>query len=152
MTPDDLARLAEAAIAPKRRKKPKALTPMSVKELETRGYIVAKIEQRIPHCFITRDAFGVFDLLAASRGGGIVGVQVTSGANGAARRDKILAEPQARTWIESGGRILLHLWAKRNGRTAGARKAYSLVEEEIVLADFPTAAAHATFSASPAAS
>lgn len=134
---------------PKRRKKPVALTPKSVRHLEARGYIVAKVEQRIPHCFVTRDAFNIFDLLAASRGGGIVGVQVTSGSNGAARRDKILAEPQARVWIESGGRIFLHLWAKRNDRTAGARKLYSLKEEEIVLADFPTAPSPLSTPAEP---
>lgn len=143
-------------ILPKRRKKPRALTPMSVKLLESRGFIVAKVEQRlpIPGKFVTLDAFNVFDLLVACPGFGIAGVQVTggSGGNAAARRAKVLAEPRARVWIESGGRILLHAWRTTNDRVRGAKKTLKLLESEIVLSDFPTDSAPSPSAASPAAS
>ena len=123
-----------------KRKKPKALTPLSVESLRARGFQVDKVEQRIPHCFVTRDCFNVFDLLACKPGYGIAGVQVTGGqgGNAAARRTKILAEPRARVWVESGGRILLHAWAKRNDRQRGRRKLWTCVEEELRLEDFAT--------------
>lgn len=61
-------------------------------------------------------------------------VQVTAGggsgkSNLYARRRKALAVPELKTWLESGGRFLLHGWS-------GKGKKASLTEIELTLADF----------------
>jgi hypothetical protein len=119
----------------KKRKKPRALTPLSVKLLEARGYTVGKVEQRlpIPGKFVTRDFCGFADLIAFKGPGtapgiasfvwdsGIFAVQVTSASNLASRSIKIRDNPKAREWLRSTGRIILHGW-RENG---------TLIEKEI---------------------
>jgi len=71
---------------------------------EKRGYIVADVERRIPHTFITQDMYGVFDLVATGHNR-IVGVQVTDNTNFSKRRVKVLESRLAYTWVENGGEI-----------------------------------------------
>jgi hypothetical protein len=59
----------------------------------------------------------------------IVLVQVTSGSNHNARKDKILAEPLAKLWKAAGGEIHLHSWAKRGPR--GKKKVWTLRAEQL---------------------
>jgi hypothetical protein len=95
------------------RKKPFSANRGSVKALESDGWTVGVVEQRIPHTFITRDLFGFADLVAMSPSRGIMLVQVTGGAstsNFHARVDKIQAEPRHAIWLASGGRIQVHSW------------------------------------------
>lgn len=103
-----------------KRKKPFNATLASIKALEAEGWTVTKVEQRLPHCFITRDAFGFGDLLCASPSRGIMLVQTTAGkstGNGWARVSKIKAEPRAAIWLASGGRIQVHSWeSPKSGR------------------------------------
>ena len=97
----------------KKRAKPFAATLASTKALESQGWTVATVEQRIPHTFITRDAYGFADLLACSPSRGVMLVQVTGGAstsNFHARVAKIRAEARAGIWLASGGRIQVHSW------------------------------------------
>jgi hypothetical protein len=97
----------------KPRKKPFAANNASVKALEADGWTVEKVEQRIPHCFITRDCFGFGDLLAISPTRGIMLVQATGGkstSNFHERVRKIKLEPRAGLWLASGGRIQVHSW------------------------------------------
>jgi hypothetical protein len=109
----------------------------SMKALRDEGYIVAKVEQRlpIPGKFVTKDCYGFGDLLAARRDdvipfqGVIALVQVTSGSNHNARREKIMAEPLAELWKSAGGKIFLHSWAKRGPR--GKRKTWTLKAEQL---------------------
>lgn len=87
-------------------------TARSRAELEARGYLVGLVEQRVPHTNITRDLFGMFDLVAI-RDGETCGVQVTSASNRASRVRKITESallPQVR---EAGWRVLVHSWGKR---------------------------------------
>lgn len=86
------------------------------------GATVAIVEKRIPYKFITQDLFGFIDILAISPEGGIVGVQCTSDSNVAARVDKIYAEPRAKTWLLSGGKIRVIGWSKKGSR--GKRKTW----------------------------
>ena len=127
-------------------------TQRSTKYLRDRGWIVARVEQRLhmpkSPFPITKDAFGFADLLAAkSHGdnfyvdtavghgavimygepGQIALVQVTSGSNHNARKAKIAAEPLAAKWKDAGGMILLHSWAKKGPR--GKRKTWTLREK-----------------------
>lgn len=100
-----------------KRKKPFAANNASTKMLEAAGWTVCTVEQRIPHCFITRDAFGFGDLIAISPSRGIMAVQATGGGNGPSRIAKIKAEPRAAIWLASGGRIQVHDWRKRAKQT-----------------------------------
>lgn len=81
--------------------------------LEADGWTVAVVEQTIPHCFIKRDCFGFFDLLAVSPTRGFLAVQATGGGNGPSRIAKIRKEPRAAIWAAAGGRIQVHDWRKR---------------------------------------
>ena len=115
----------------------------SVRYLRERGWIVANVEKWIPQTKRRLDVFGFADLLAANAElpelklegsvlhvpGTIALVQVTSGSNHDARKDKILAEPLAQKWKDAGGVILLHSWAKRGPR--GKRKLWTLREETL---------------------
>ena len=103
-----------------KRKKPFAANNASVKKMEAEGWIVATVEQRIPHTFITRDVWNFADLLVCSPTRGIMLIQVTGGSgksNFNARVKKIKAEPRHALWLASGGRIQVHSWeGKGNNR------------------------------------
>ena len=105
-----------------------------MKLLRERGYIVCRVEQRIPHSFITRDAFNFGDLLAADPGWksgspSVALIQVTTTSHLNNREQKIRDLPDAWQWIAAGARILLHGWAKRGAR--GKRKMWTCTEKEI---------------------
>jgi len=100
-----------------KRKKPFAANNASRKALEADGWSVAVVEQTIPRCWIKRDCFGFFDLLAVSPTRGILAVQATGGGNLSARVKKIRQTPAAAIWLASGGRIVVHDWRKRAGQT-----------------------------------
>lgn len=107
----------------------------SVQWFKNRGYIVARVEQRLhipgspwPR---TKDAFGFGDLLVALENFGVALIQVTSTGNLNAREKKSRELPELREWLKSGGRFILHGWAKRGAR--GKRKKWTLAEREIVL-------------------
>ena len=114
-------------------------TARSKQYLEKRGFTVCKVEQRIKFPVsnrpgvegsILRDAFGFGDLLYM--GHGIIGLcQSTSGQNKASRVQKILGLSEARKWLECGGKILVHGWAKRGPK--GKRKLWSAGESTISL-------------------
>lgn len=96
-----------------KRKKGFAANNASRKLLESEGWTVGTVEQRIPHTFITRDLYGFADLVAMSPTRGIMLVQATGGGNMAARVDKVRAEARHAIWLASGGRIQVHCWVKR---------------------------------------
>lgn len=100
----------------KERRKPFPANNASRKKLEAEGWTVTTVEQRLPHCFITKDAFGFGDLLACSPTRGIMLVQVTAGLstnNLHPRIAKIRKEPRAALWLAAGGRIQVHSWEGR---------------------------------------
>ena len=111
-------------------------TTRSIEWLQAYGWTVDVVERRVPHAFITHDAFGFGDLLCfksfPDRGQGpwIALVQTTTGSNMAARRTKILAESRARLWLQAGGRILLHGWRKIS---KGPLKTWEVREEWVEL-------------------
>lgn len=95
-------------------------TQRTLKWLKDRGVTAAITERWNPHARIRQDLFGFIDLLALEAGE-IVGIQVTSGGNISARMHKISNETRAIKWLQSGGKIVVHGWAKRTkgGRTVG---------------------------------
>lgn len=115
-------------------------TARSLKHLRTIGWHACKVEQRLPRCFITKDAFNFGDLLACHPNGKPTLIQVTSGSNVAARITKAKAHAGPLVaWLLSGGRLLVHGWRKVGPR--GERKTWQLREIELTLMDLTDPAA-----------
>lgn len=115
-------------------KKPKKTSPTqrAAAILRGQGYTYQIVERWNSFAKVRQDLFGVIDIVAIT--GSIVGIQVTTGDNHAARRSKILAEPRALAWIKAGG--LLELWSFTLAGARGQVKKWTLRKEEIVEADF----------------
>lgn len=90
------------------------------------GAVVEVVERWNPHSKTRHDLFGMFDLLVLSDNT-IIGVQVTSGSNVAARLVKLRESPLLPVWLGCGGKVLVHGWAKRGPR--GKVKRWTLREE-----------------------
>jgi hypothetical protein len=113
--------------------------------LRQRGYLTGSVERRKrfpahskpackacgtrPMVDIASDLWNVFDLIAVkskkeldTEGGGyndvldMVFVQVTSSANHATRRNKIIASAEAKLSILAGAHILIQSWRKKDNR------------------------------------
>lgn len=81
------------------------------------GMTADVVERRLPRCFITRDLFNAFDIVALQPGmSGVIGIQTTSGSNAAARMKKLKANPTVRLWIETGNRAEVWSWRKAKNR------------------------------------
>lgn len=99
------------------RAKPIKTTQLSLAEMRRRGYeLVDVVEKRLPKCFITKDLWGIADLVCV---GGpndeIVAVQTTSDSNLSKRRLKIVESDAIQVLRRVGIRFLLHGWKKRKG-------------------------------------
>lgn len=117
-----------------KRRKPFAANRESIKALESEGWTVTTVEQRIPHTFITRDAYGFGDLLCCSPTRGVMLVQVTGGtstSNFWSRIAKIKAEPRHAIWLASGGRIQVHSWEKVAGQRERKWRVMEITRETV---------------------
>ncbi len=122
-------------------------TARTLAELRKRGYLAGKVEQRLPKVNITRDLFGLIDVLSLAYGHGyvkdgvvgdgpdVLGVQATSGSNHAARVAKALAEPNLRTVLAAGVRFEVWSWTLAGPR--GKPKRWTLRTQELTLEDLP---------------
>jgi hypothetical protein len=91
-------------------------TQRSLEHLREAGYLAEVVQKRLPRVCITRDLFGFLDVLAI-RENEVLGVQVTSGGNVAARVAKIADHPNVAAVRKANIRILVHGWRKAaNGR------------------------------------
>lgn len=107
-------------------------TQRTLAECRKRGWYVQVVERWNPYAHVRHDLFGVIDLVAIAKPDMItppycstlLAIQACAGSSHAARRDKILAEPRARAWVEAGGRLELWSWSKRGER--GKRKRWTL--------------------------
>jgi hypothetical protein len=118
-------------------------TARALAECKRRGWICQVVEQTIPRTFIKRDFLGVIDIIAIQPAGHyedsegplytptgfILGIQVTSGSNHAARIAKAKAEPRLTAWLSAGARFVVWSWAKQGAR--GKRKQWRLREEAV---------------------
>jgi len=109
-------------------------TQRSLKHLREVGWTVCVVEKWIPQIKQRKDAFGFGDLLACKADVPPTLIQTTSGNNVSARiaKAKEIAGPLV-TWLVSGGRLLVHGWAKRGGR--GERKVWTVREVQLSVAD-----------------
>jgi len=121
--------------------------------LRERGYLVASVEKRktfpakgkkrcaacgqVPLISVSVDLWNVFDLIAVRppRAKEIIFVQVTSSANHAARRNKILASAEAKLCLLSGANILIQSWRKKENRWQCADEWMSFDQFAVGLAD-----------------
>jgi len=86
----------------------------SLELLREQGYVVDIVERRLPRCAVTKDLFGIADLLCL-RGEEIVAVQCTSRSHVSHRQRKI-AEAETLPAIRKAGiRVLIHGWGKMAG-------------------------------------
>jgi len=104
-------------------------------DLKKMGAEVAIVEKWNPHAKIRQDCFGFIDLIVLL-GTNMIGVQVTSGSNHAARKAKIAAEPLARAWLMTGA--LIELWSYSKKKPRGERARWECRKEEITLRDLET--------------
>ncbi len=118
----------ETVAAKPKRAKTVSPTQRTLQQLRKDGWVCHVAERWNPFAKIRQDAFGIIDILAIG-GGHILAVQACAGASHAARRDKIVAEPRARIWLESGGRLEIWSWAKQGAR--GAVKKWTCRIEQI---------------------
>lgn len=89
-------------------------TARSVKFLADAGWTVDLCERRIPGTNISKDLFGIADLVAL-RGRDVMLVQVTSSTNVAHRVHKIAQCPHLYVIREANIGIVVHGW-RRNAR------------------------------------
>lgn len=94
-----------------------------------RGFHVEACQVWNPWSGTRKDLFGLFDFMAVG-GGSIVGVQTSTAANLSGHVRKALEQPALIPWLESGGRFLLHLWAKP-GHWVAEKRLWTLVEVEM---------------------
>lgn len=111
---------AQPTPARKKRKSSTSPTARTLAECKRRGWIAGVVEKfvRFPPPGHHVDLFGVLDLVALAvdatgRGLCTYGIQACAGADHARRRDKILAEPRARQWVQAGNRLELWSWSRR---------------------------------------
>jgi hypothetical protein len=99
--------------------------------LKKKGFKVAIVEKWNQWAKVRQDLFGIFDLLAIHPDiTGVVGIQVTSGSNMAARRSKIAGSEMAPVWLLGGNTIELHGWRKVGER--GKRKVWDVRVEGVI--------------------
>lgn len=112
------------------------MSPMqrSLAHLREHGYEPAIVERRLPFGNVTQDFFGIGDVIALKPGERPLLVQTTSGANFAARQDKILACEHLPLLCEHF-RIVLHGWRKRKVRRGGKAERWELREAEFSAED-----------------
>ena len=108
------------------------LGPKLLDECKKRGWPVAKTEHFNHHARKRHDLFGCIDYLILDGLPGVLGVQLTSGSNAAARKAKII-ENLPRQWLEAGNRLQVWSYAKQGPR--GKRKVWTLRRVSITLRD-----------------
>lgn len=109
-------------------------TQRSLAWLRRAGYICAIVEHWNPFARIRQDLFGFADLIAFKTHMPILLVQTTGDGHLQDRVKKILANPIAKAWIESGHEIRVESWGKRGDR--GKQKRWEVQQEWIELSQF----------------
>ena len=104
-------------------KKKSAISPMqrSLKALREQNWIAAITEHYNFFAHIRQDLWGLCDILCLKKGK-MLAVQTTTGANLAARKIKVLANPNYPLLKSTGCGIELHGWSLKGKR--GKRKTW----------------------------
>src|SRR5690348_5828976 len=86
--------------------------------LRKNNYCTQVVERWNMHAKVRQDLFGCIDVVAAT-GHQVWGIQACAASSQSARRKKILAEPRAKLWVESGARLFVHGWRKKRKERGG---------------------------------
>ena len=109
-------------------------TQRSLGLLRKEGFCVQVVERFNPYAKVRVDLFGFIDIVAIREDFmGILGIQTTSTGNISSRIKKILAIPEAKTWLQCGNKIIVHGWSKRG--KVSKRKLWQVTTKEILLGD-----------------
>ena len=87
-------------------------TARSLAWLRGEDWLADIVERRIPRTIITKDLYGIGDIIAIRSDKAPHLIQVTTGSNVAARITKIKASEHLPTLIECGWRVVVHGWRK----------------------------------------
>jgi hypothetical protein len=90
-------------------------TQRSLKFMRDQGYTAEVVERFNSFTKRRNDLFGFIDILCI-RKGEVVGVQTTSAGHVSDRKKKILEHENAQAVLDSGIRIIVHGWEKKNNR------------------------------------
>ena len=105
-------------------------TSRSLQRLREDGWMAQKVEHWNAFSHRSIDLFSVIDIVAVKQGClGVLGVQTTTSANLAARREKCRASQALKLWLQCGNSFVLHGWAKYGER--GKRKVWKCRHELI---------------------
>lgn len=83
--------------------------------MRDQGYTAEVVERFNSFTKRRNDLFGFIDILCI-RKGEVVGVQTTSAGHVSDRKKKILEHENAQAVLDSGIRIIVHGWEKKNNR------------------------------------
>ena len=108
-------------------------TSRSLELLKKDGFSAQVVERWNMYAKVRVDLFGFIDIVGIKEGN-ICGIQTTSSSNMSARVKKILGIPEAKLWLEAGGKIHVHGWSKKG--KAEKRKLWQVIIKEITIADF----------------
>lgn len=103
-------------------------TQRALADLKKQGITCQIVEKYNSFAHVRVDLFGGLDVVALMENS-IVGIQITSDSNHAARVTKIKAEPRLMEWLRCGGRIQVWSYGKRGA--TGKRKIWTRRVEEI---------------------
>ncbi|MDE0913918.1 MAG: hypothetical protein OSB57_01920 [Planctomycetota bacterium] len=109
-------------------------TSRSLALLREREWTAAVVEKWIPQTKRRKDLFNCIDIVAVQIRGGTLGVQACAVSGQAAHVKKLLAEPNAKTWLLAGNR--LSIWAWKKYAKPVDRKFWRVTETEITLGMF----------------
>lgn len=116
-------------------------TQMTLRYLRENGIECDKAEQFNPYAGKfgqKKDLFGFIDLVALPPGGGIIGVQSTSGGCHAEHKKKIVDSECTENvirWLKAGGEVWLLSWSKKLLKRGGKAKRWFPRLEKITLDD-----------------
>ena len=103
-------------------------TARSLEHLRALGYRAQVVERWNSFAKIRQDVFGA-DLIALKPGQPVLVVQATSGANHAARREKLDAAGFIALWTSVGAVLEVWSWSQQGPR--GKRKTWTLRREAL---------------------
>jgi len=104
--------------------------------LRKQGWDPWVVEKWIAQTKRRLDLWNFGDIIAMKDGEPHLIVQTTSGSNVSSRVAKIVAEPRALMWLQTGGRIAVHGWRKVLQKPGSSRRVWKPREVEITLEDF----------------
>lgn len=120
-----------STVVEKKRAKPFNSYQASKKYMEAKGYAVGKVEQVIPHTFIKRDLFNMFDAICIKAGEPIIGLQMFTIRW--TEHEKYIRENELfPVWCATGSKVIMHGWRKIKDKKAKKGYSYQIREGELV--------------------